>query len=185
MKHRLLFAASIAALGLAACSKQPETTATETVAVPSESTDVAATPTVSAGQVFADTAAASDAFEIETSRLAATKASSAKVKQYAQEMIKAHTESTAKLKDAAAQASPAITPEPALNAAQQQTLTDLGGKTGAGFDKAYAAAQVTAHQMTLDALKGYSAGGDVASLKTFATSLVPIVTAHLNMAKML
>ncbi len=37
--------------------------------------------------------------------------------------------------------------------------------------------------MTLDAPKAYSASGDVASLKAFATVLVPIVTAHFNMAK--
>lgn len=37
--------------------------------------------------------------------------------------------------------------------------------------------------MTLAKLKAYSANGAVPSLKRFATELVPIVTAHLNMAK--
>jgi putative membrane protein len=37
--------------------------------------------------------------------------------------------------------------------------------------------------MTLDALKSYSATGEVPSLKAFATELVPIVTSHLDMAK--
>jgi putative membrane protein len=41
---------------------------------------------------------------------------------------------------------------------------------------------VDAHQKTLDGLKSYSASGDVAQLKDFATKMVPIVTAHLNMA---
>jgi putative membrane protein len=66
---------------------------------------------------------------------------------------------------------------------QQQKLDELKTKSGAEFDTAYAAAQVEAHQMTLDALKAYSASGDVPSLKSFATELVPVVTAHLNMAK--
>ncbi|MEP7007177.1 MAG: DUF4142 domain-containing protein, partial [Sphingomonas bacterium] len=44
---------------------------------------------------------------------------------------------------------------------------------------------VAAHQATLDALKSYSTGGDVPALKTFATGLIPTVTAHLNMAKSL
>ncbi|QWT16683.1 DUF4142 domain-containing protein (plasmid) [Sphingobium xenophagum] len=79
-----------------------------------------------------------DTFEIESSKLAATRAQSAK------------------LKTAAAAASPALTPVPQLSPAQQQTL---------------------------DALKAYSASGEVPSLKTFAGELVPTVTAHLNMAK--
>lgn len=187
MKHRLLFAVSIAALGLVACSKKPEpaptVTSTDTVVLSTETAAPPLTSAVSAGQAFADTAAASDAFEVETSRLAASKATSAKVKQFAAEMIKAHTESTAKLKQAAAQANPSIAPNAALTAAQTQTLTDLGAKSGIDFDKGYAAAQVAGHQATLDALKAYAANGEIPALKTFAAGLVPTVTAHLNMAK--
>jgi putative membrane protein len=181
MKHSVLLAVSIAALSVAGCNKKAETpTADNTVAA----NDVAPLPAaVSPGQTFANTAAASDTFEIQTSQLAATKASSAKVKRFAEEMIKAHTDSTAKLKSAAAAASPAITPDPALTPDQQQTLDALSAKSGADFDRAYADAQRSGHQATLDALKAYSATGDVPSLKSFATSLVPVVTAHLNMAK--
>ncbi|VWX54322.1 DUF4142 domain-containing protein [Novosphingobium sp. 9U] len=184
MKHTLVLAVSIAALSLAGCKKS-EAPAGD-VAATSAATDdamAAATPAATPGQVFADTAAASDQFEIESSKLAASKAKSAKVKTFAEQMIKAHTDSTAKLKAAAASASPAITPAPKLTAMQQQTLDDLGTKSGAEFDTAYAKAQTDAHQMTLDTLKAYSASGDVPSLKSFATTLVPIVTAHLNMAK--
>lgn len=98
-------------------------------------------------------------------------------------MIDAHTESTVKLKAAAGSASPAIVPNAALTSEQQATLDSLKAKSGADFDAAYIAAQVDGHQKTLDALKAYSATGDVPALKTFATTLVPIVTAHLNMAK--
>lgn len=185
MKHSVLLAVSIAALGLAGCSKKAETPVANSSTAAG---DVSLTPPVAAtsaspGQAFADTAAASDAFEIQTSKLAATKAQSAKTKHFAEEMIKAHTDSTAKLKTAAAAASPAITPTPTLTAAQQQTLDDLSSKSGADFDRAYADAQRAGHQATLDALKAYSATGDVPPLKMFATELVPIVTAHLNMAK--
>jgi putative membrane protein len=98
-------------------------------------------------------------------------------------MIKAHTDSTAKLKAAASAASPAIVPDPTLTVEQLQTLEALKGKEGAEFDMAYGDAQAKAHQMTLDALKAYAASGDVPTLKAFASSMVPIVTAHLNMAK--
>ncbi|WP_333837187.1 DUF4142 domain-containing protein [Novosphingobium sp.] len=187
MKHSVLVVVSIAALSLAGCGKKADApmpsdsaTATDTAM-----TAPSATATATPGQMFADTAAASDMFEIETSKLAATKAQSAKVKRFAEEMIKAHTDSTAQLKTAAAAASPAITPAAAVTPAQQKTLDDLSAKSGADFDQAYADAQRTGHQATLDALKAYSASGDVPSLKAFATKMVPIVTGHLNMAKSL
>jgi len=128
-------------------------------------------------------AAASDTFEIQSSKLAQDKAQSSKVKAFAAQMIKAHTDSTAKLKAAAAKSSPAITPVPQLNATQQQALDDLNAKSGADFDTAYIQAQTQAHQMTLDKLKAYAASGENAPLKAFATTLIPTVTAHLNMAK--
>lgn len=187
MKHYLLLAASFAVVSLAGCKKEPEpvASATSDVAAMDTSTPVASDMAQTPGQAFADVAAASDAFEIEASKLAGTKATSAKVKTFAEQMVKAHTESTAKLKAAAAKASPPITPEATLSAAQQAQLDALKSKTGSEFDRAYIDAQVTAHQEALDALKGYSAGGDVPALKDLATQLVPVVTAHLNMAKAL
>jgi putative membrane protein len=184
MKYTTLIAVSAAALALAGCGKKEEpaaqsSTGAEVPGAPMADGSVA----VSAGQTFANAAAASDAFEIETSKLAAEKASSAKFKTFAEHMIKAHTESTAELKTAAAAANPPITPDPALTAMQRDKLDALKAKSGADFDAAFKTAQVEAHQMTLDTVKAYSAGGDVESLKQLATKMVPVVTAHLNMAK--
>lgn len=185
MKYPVLIAVSLVAFSLGGCGKKADTTVSDTASGMAEGGMTATTPAVamSPGQTFANTAAASDAFEIESSQLAENKATAAKVKTFAAQMIKAHTDSTAKLKTAAGAASPAIVPDAQLTEAQRQTLSDLGTKTGADFDAAYAKAQVAGHQATLDALKAYSASGDVPSLKAFATGLVPTVTAHLNMAK--
>lgn len=190
MKNTLILAASLAAIALGGCSKKDETPTVAADAAPDVAASdpmagATATPAASPAQAFANAAATSDMFEIETSKLAATQAGAAKVKTFAEQMIKAHTESTAKLKTAASGASPAITPTPSMTAMQQQTLADLQSKSGADFDKAYMAAQVNAHQMTLDALKAYAASGEAPSLKSFAGGLVPTVTAHLNMAKAL
>ena len=136
-------------------------------------------------QGFANAAAASDRFEIESSKLAASSAQSAAVKSFASKMIAAHTASTAKLKAAAATLSPAVTPDDTLSSDQQQKLDNLKGLHGAGFDEAYASAQVDAHQAALNALNGYAASGDNATLKDLAKGMVPTVTAHLNMAKSL
>jgi putative membrane protein len=182
MKTIGLMALATTALALGGCGRAPETTVQNTTE-PSVANYAPAAPALAPGQAFANEAAASDAFEIATSRLALEKSQSASVKRFANHMITAHTESTAKLQTAAGSASPAIVPDPALTAEQTAKLQELEGLSGAEFDRAYIAAQVDGHQKTLDGLKAYSANGDVPQLKAFATGLVPTVTAHLNMAK--
>ena len=188
MRYGNFIIASAATLALAGCGSKTETTSVDNTTVVSSETDttnlaIPAPVPLSPGQTFANAAASSDALEIATSKLAQTASTSAAIKAFAGKMIEAHTGSTEKLKTAGAGASPAITPDPTLTAEQQSTLDTLKTKTGADFDAAYKAAQVDGHQKTLDALKAYSASGDVPQLKTFATGLVPTVTAHLNMAK--
>jgi putative membrane protein len=194
MRYGTIALLSATALALAGCGHKDETTTTtNSVTAESGSTTVAdtnipdnsvvAAPVTSGGQAFANTAATSDAFEIAESQLATTSAHSAAIKSFAKKMIEAHTGSTAKLKTVTAGLSPAITPDPTLTPDLQSKVDALKAKTGADFDTAYAADQVAAHQATLDALKSYSTSGDVAALKTFATGLIPTVTAHLNMAK--
>ncbi|MEG3088302.1 DUF4142 domain-containing protein [Sphingomonas sp. PB4P5] len=136
---------------------------------------VAATPMTA--QNFANTAAASDSYEIASSKLAATKAGDAGVKKFAAQMIKDHTASTAKLKTAAG----AIKPDPTMNAEQKANIANLEAASGADFDTTYKAQQLAAHGKTLAALKGYEASGDNAALKAFASSTAPVVQGHLTM----
>jgi putative membrane protein len=188
MTKKLLIFVSGTVLTLGACAKHEN----ENVAANGTDVNVAAADNAAgnaaalsptSAQGFANTAAASDRFEIESSKLAAASASSAAVKKFATQMISAHTESTAKLKTTLAGLSPAVTPDDTLSADQQAKLDSLKGLNGAAFDTAYAQAQVDAHQAALDALKGYSASGDTPALRTFADGLIPKVTAHLNTAK--
>ena len=143
----------------------------------------AVVPAATNNQSFVNAAAASDRFEIESSKLAETAGQSAAVKSFAAKMVTAHEGSTAKLKRTAAGLSPAVTPDDTLSAAQQADLDSLKATKGAAFDAAYASAQVEAHQQALDGLKAYAASGDTPALKDLANGLVPTVTAHLNMAK--
>jgi len=188
MTSKVLMVVSASALALAACgdrgsdrSDDVNIAADNGMAMDNGMTADAALPTTAQG--FVNAAAASDRFEIESSRLAASQGQSAAIKSFAARMVTAHTESTAKLKSTASGLSPAVTPDDTLTAAQQQDLDALKGKTGADFDTAYAAAQVKAHQAAVDMLNGYAASGDTPALKQFATGLVPTVTAHLNTAK--
>lgn len=193
MKTLLLFAAT-SALCLAACSKHDanNTSATDNSMMANDmaatntdmsANDMATAPAPTSAQAFANAAAASDKFEIESSKLAESAAQSSSVKSFAKQMISAHTETTAKLKKTLAGMQPAMTPDDTLSADQQAMLDGLKGKKGADFDSAYKDAQVNAHQKTLDALNAYASGGDNPKLQDLAKATIPTVTAHLNMAK--
>ena len=187
MQSRYLITASAALIALAGCSKHDNAdnsmAADTNIAIDdgNQVNEAAAMPTDAQG--FVNAAAASDRFEIESSKQAATAASSPAVKKFAATMVSDHTASTTKLKSIAGGMNPAVTPDDSPAADQQQLMSSLAGKTGADFDQAYAAAQVTAHQKALDMLKNYSASGDNQALKDFANQVIPKVTAHLNMAK--
>ncbi|WP_340313160.1 DUF4142 domain-containing protein [Rhizorhabdus argentea] len=197
MKHILVATVGVLALSLAGCNKSEHAaqgaansasqTADSAGAMASNAmVDVkqamSATPN---GMDFANTAAKSDAFEIASSKLAQANATSKEVKDFAAEMIKAHTDSTSKIKAAAAKASPAITPDPALTEDQNEDLAELGKKKGADFDEAYIDGQVAAHQTTLAMMRDYAERGDTPSLKAVAGEIAPIVQKHLDHAKML
>jgi len=194
MLKKTMMILSASALALAACGQKTDTANTTDASLATNdgaafdagnagTADANTVAPATGGQVFANTAAASDAFEIATSKLALDNSNSAAVKKYANQMIAAHTASTDKLKATTAGLTPAITPDPTLNAEQQATVDALKTKKGADFDTTYIAAQRSGHQQTLDLLKAYGATGDVPALKTFATGLAPTVAAHLNMAK--
>ena len=190
MNNRLVIFLSGTVLALTACGKNDgaANVAANDVNMTAEDNMAMANtmaPSPMTAQGFANAAAASDRFEIESSKLAAASASSPAVKSFADKMVTAHSASTAKLKATAGGLNPAITPDDTLSAEQQSTLDTLKAAKGADFDTAYAAAQVDAHQKALDALNGYAASGDTPALKDFAKGLVPTVTAHLNMAKAL
>ena len=131
MKFVTIASLSAVSLALAACGGRPaettDPTANSAMVEPVNDTmmanDAAMTPpAATGGQAFANAAAASDAFEIATSRQALATSTSPAVKKFAQQMIDAHTGSTAKLKAAVAGVSPVITPDPTLTPEQQATL---------------------------------------------------------------
>jgi putative membrane protein len=182
---------SAAALALAGCGKKDEAPSATGSNVTSEELNAASASANAAGgmlspaQAFANTAASSDAFEIQSSQAALASATSPAVKKFAQQMIDAHNQSTEKLKAAASSANPAITPDPTLSPEQQAALDGLKAKSGADFDQAYVAAQREAHQNALDGLRSYASSGAEPKLKEWAGKTSPTVAAHLNMAKAL
>ncbi|MBB4840996.1 putative membrane protein [Sphingomonas kyeonggiensis] len=193
--NRYFFALGLGpAFALGACGgSEPVTTvdnivATDTI-IPENSIDAnAATGTlneasgaaVMTGQTFADTAGASDAYEVAAGKLAAQKASTRALKDFGGMMVTAHTGSTAKLKAAGAKAAPAIVPNAALSTEQEANLATLRDTTGADFDTAYKAQQVVAHEKTLAVVQDYAKNGTVPQLKVFAAEIAPVVQQHLD-----
>jgi putative membrane protein len=191
MTKSILFGTVAMALAVAACGRaNDEATsndlATDNMAMENAGADAnaAATAPVAAGD-FANMAAASDHYEIEVGKLAASKASSADVKAFGQMLVDAHTKSTADLMAAASQSTPPVTPNDALDAEKQGMLDMLQSAGGTDFDGQFLDQQIMAHEKALALLQSYAAGGDNEALKGFAAKTAPAVQEHLDKARAL
>lgn len=198
MSNRLaLISLTALSLGLAGCGHKASqeaaadnavstndsmATSNDTAMMDANSAAPAAAPAMT-GQEFANAAAASDAFEIAEAKLAKAKGKDASVKDFADKMVTAHTESTAKIKKAAGEAK--ITPDPTMTSDQKSKVDALGKLAGDDFDKHYAADQADAHHTALAAMQAYAASGDVPSLKMTAGEIAPVVSSHIEMIKKL
>ena len=144
---------------------------------------LAAAPTTMAPD-FVKQAGASDLFEKTSSKLVLTSAKNPKIRDFAQMMIKDHTQSTADVK-AAASADGLKPGAPKLMPDQAKMIADLKAAKPADREKLYATQQVTAHGNTLDLMQAYADGGDKPHLKGVAGKIVPVVQTHLTEAKSL
>lgn len=131
---------------------------------------------------FANEAATSDMFEIQSSKLAAER-TSGDVQSFANQMITDHTKTTSDLKDLAPAAK--ITLPTQMTGAQQKMLDKLKGLKGKDFAKQYMDDQVSAHKDAVSLFQRYGKGGDNAALKDWANKTLPTLQHHLDMAQAL
>ncbi|MCW2388090.1 putative membrane protein [Sphingobium sp. B11D3B] len=144
--------------------------------------EMSATPTDATG--YLAKAGAGDLFEIESSRAILAKNPDKPVADFANMMVDAHGQSTAKLKAAAEKAGLTVTP-PALDANQQAKLDAIKAAEGTAATTAYLTAQREAHAAALALHQGYAANGDTPALKAAAGEIAPVVQKHIDMlAKM-
>ena len=146
-----------------------------------------AVPTLAVAQTtaapqFVKMAGASDKYEIDSSNLVMTSTQDPKVRQFAQQMISDHTNSTAQIKAAAASDRVPVG-APMLNAMQRSNIAKLRAAKGAARDKMYWQQQATSHQMALQLHQGYASAGDKPALKAAAGQIVPVVQSHVDMLK--
>lgn len=180
----LIAGAACAALALSACGQKAEEVDQTAQGTPDANPSATVpTPANEAGAPdFVAKAAASDMFEIESSKLALTRSRNAEVKAFAQMMVDMHTKTTADLKAAITESGQPLVPPATLPQDMQTKLDDLGKASDADFDKAYMNAQVDGHQSALNLMTRYAADGDVPALKAAAGKTAPIVQDHLTKA---
>lgn len=162
---------------------------------------------------FLRLAAMSDRFEIASSRIVVESSQNARVKEFAQQMIRDH-EKTSRERTLLQQQVPgggagAATPTPqgreTQGTAQSGPIThaqsgpqhegmdqqhaallhQLQQASGAERDRLYLRQQATAHQQAVDLFRNYSRSGDNAQLKKFAAETLPALEQHLQMAQQL
>ena len=188
MKKLMQALLTVAVLG--ACTAKDKTAA-DTAASPMTDQGAAA-PAPSAGpavtdpQIAAIVVAANNA-DIEGGRLAASKSGNAKVKEFAQRMITDHSGVNAAA--TALVTKLGVTPEETPTSRQQteggaKVRQTLQGKSGADFDRAYIANEVTYHQNLLGAIDTVLLPSvQNAELKTLLNQTRPAVVSHLKLAQ--
>ena len=139
----------------------------------------------SSTQGFVTAAAISDMYEVEAGKIAAQRAQSPEVKQFAEQMVQAHTETTEKLKNILSSNNIHVTPPAHVDHRRQGMLDDLRGAKAEDFDHRYIAQQIAAHEEANILMRGYAKDGDNAPVKEFAAETDKAVKMHLSMAKKL
>jgi putative membrane protein len=127
-------------------------------------------------QTFAEVAASSNLFEIESSQLALEQATNDEVRAFAEQMIEDHTLAGENMK-AAAEAD-GITPPAAKMEKEQSKLEELQSAEGEAFDQAYLTAQTAAHDEAVALFETFSTEGQESALRTFAAETLPTLQAH-------
>jgi putative membrane protein len=140
-------------------------------------------PKVTEPQAFADLAASSNMFEVESSQLALERATSDDVKAFAEHMIEDHTAAGEKMKAAAA--NDGVTPPAAMAEKEQAQLKQLQAAEGDAFDPAYVAAQTTAHDEAVALFEEFSTQGEDSALRGFAGETLPTLQEHQAMVRKL
>lgn len=124
---------------------------------------------------FATTAAASNEFEIESSKLALEKSKTEAVQSFARMMVDDHTAAGKKMMEAA-KADGVTLAVPKLDERHETMLTELKGAGDDAFDKRYVAMQVQAHEEAVALFKAYS--GEKGELAKFASETLPTLEKH-------
>jgi len=199
MKRTLLCAASAALLGsTAAFAQSVDRPGHESPKPGTKSEAMSAVKDTTAGMVgrvsahltnttegFITAAATSDMYEVAAGKIAQERAQSPAVKDFARQMVEAHTGTTSQLTSIIAKHGIKVTPPTHVDNRRQGLLDDLRGAKAADFDHRYISQQVAAHKEADILMRGYAKDGDNAEIREFAAATGQAVKMHLSMAEKL
>lgn len=132
---------------------------------------------------FVNKAAISDMFEIESGKLAQDKAKDEDVKDFGEQMVDDHTETSEDLKSLVKDEKIDVKIPTKMDERHQEQLDKLKKLSGAEFDRAYVPTQVLAHEQAVNLFEDYSETGDNEALKEWASDTLPTLKDHLEEAR--
>jgi putative membrane protein len=132
---------------------------------------------------FAMKAAQGGMTEVEMGNLAQQRGASEQMKEYGRKLVQDHTRMNNDLKDIAGKEN--ITLPTDISADQRRTIDRLSKLSGTQFDREFAKESVKDHRADIDEFRKEATSGDDQSLKNFASSNIPTLQDHLNMAESL
>jgi putative membrane protein len=133
---------------------------------------------------FVRTASASDAFEIQSSRLALERSGNPRIRAFAEHMINDHSMTTAQL----SQSAPTLVMFGApgmLDERHAAMLSQLAAQNGPAFDRLYDQMQVAAHREAIALYSAYATTGDDPTLVGLTRNTLPVLRQHYAMARRL
>ena len=117
-------------------------------------------------------------FEVDAGTLAQQKSNNQQVKDFGAMMVKDHSAANEKLQALAASKNITLPTTPSITqVASKAKLDVLSGDT---FDKSYVKGQISAHRQTIALFRKEISSGQDSDAKTFATTTLPTVKAHLK-----
>jgi putative membrane protein len=127
-------------------------------------------------KLFLKEAACGNMFEVQLGQLAQQKAQDAKVKQFAQEMVRDHTKALEELKQVAQKKGAQIPTD--LPDEKQEALQAFGQLQGSEFDQAYLSCMKVDHISDVAAFQEKSKNAKDPEIKSFAAKTLPTLQHH-------
>lgn len=118
--------------------------------------------------------------EIRMGEMAQGKTGSPEVKAFAEKMIEDHTKASADVKALSDSKKVDVSTDPTMMAKLKAKMDDH--KTGADFDKAFAADMVSDHKSVVEAFEKAAKESTDADVKALAEKMLPKLKEHLSMA---
>jgi putative membrane protein len=132
---------------------------------------------------FVATAASGGIHEVELGKLAASKAQTTPVKQFAERMVTDHTKANKALQMAAGLAGIAIPQK--MNADHQKEFDRFKNYTGSNFDRDYVTHMVKDHEEDVAAFTRAAKDAKNPQIREFAAKTLPTIKDHLRAVKQL